>query len=86
MDSIPHTENEPKWIIFKVDLPTHLERGKLRSLGYGKHLDAFTDQKEWMDALNNRQVQTLSEALVAAKSGEGTYAEYRVNCDCASNK
>ncbi len=32
MDAVPHTENEPKWIIFKGSLPERLSRGRLHTM------------------------------------------------------
>lgn len=55
MDSIPHTENELRWLIFAGDIPTHLERGRLPALPVHE-LDAATTSDDRVGMLNERQI------------------------------
>ena len=82
MDSIPHAENEPKWIILKGSLLPHLERGKLHSLRYELTLDADTNQEEWVKLLNSRQEEAVKKFHDAIIGDGGTYAKLYIECGC----
>ena len=82
MDSIPHSEKEPKWIIFKGDLPHHLSRGKLPSLGFSK-LDAHIDFDEWMQLLNVRQEHAVGIFYTDVAMKGATYEGHYIQCLCS---
>ncbi|KAK3709285.1 hypothetical protein LTR37_011023 [Vermiconidia calcicola] len=82
MDSIPHSEKEPKWIIFKGDLPHHLSRGKLPSLGFSK-LEAHIDFDEWMKLLNVRQEHAVGIFYKDVAMKGATYEGHYIQCLCS---
>jgi hypothetical protein len=81
MDAIPHAEKEPKWVIFKGDLPHHLLRGRLPSLAMaGAPPDVSSEQ--WMKILNERQQDGVRIFAGAVKAKTAAYAGYYIQCCC----
>ena len=81
MDSIPHKENEPKWIIYRGQLPVYLERGRLPSLPF-EELDYATGSKDWVKVLNARQEDAIRIFNEAVNTGRGTYDGHYIQCRC----
>lgn len=82
MDSIPHVESEPKWIIFRGALLPHLGKGKLTSLPIGQYLDPDKDMNECMKVLNARQEDAIKIFSDAVVNKEGAYTDHYITCTC----
>lgn len=82
MDSIPHAKNEPKWIIFRGVLPTHLSGGRLPNLPFATS-NADTDQTDSHTVLNTRQEHAVRIFTEAIEKEGATYAGY-IQCLCVA--
>ena len=79
LDSIPHLENEPKWLIFAGDLPQRAERCPLRSM-WAPESGTVPKSMDVLELVNERQRDCAKDFLQGG--GKATYTGYYVQCSC----
>ena len=83
MDSIPHFENEPHWLIFRGKLPGVLERGRMPSQRLD-NIAIIRDMDEWVRMLNQRQIDGAGAFFDAGGRAGGVYEGNHLRCNCAA--